>query len=325
MMTTRELSIARSVIYSSLFDYPLTLDELHRSLIESDQSAAEILAVYEGSELLQHVIEYRDGFFVPIGRGDLPAERRQREARSRAFLQRHEPLLRLVCALPFTRLVALSGSIAHLNLEPNGDLDLFIVTRGASVWTVTVAVLALAKLLRRRRSVCANFIVADTHLQLEQRDLFTANQVIHLQPLAGADVWTAMVARNPFVAAFYPNCVSAPSPRPLPIAVESRLLAVAKRALEIALAVPLPLVEAMCRRLYAWHLRRRARSWRSPDQVQLRPDYLKLHTQSHRRSVLDRFDAAVERAFLDAARGQVSYNDGDVSAAAHQRSLRAVS
>jgi len=33
-MTSRELAIARSVIYASLFDYPLTLEQLRRTLIE---------------------------------------------------------------------------------------------------------------------------------------------------------------------------------------------------------------------------------------------------------------------------------------------------
>ena len=46
-MTSRELSIARSVIYASLFDYPLTLEQLHHALIESDQTRSEILAVYD--------------------------------------------------------------------------------------------------------------------------------------------------------------------------------------------------------------------------------------------------------------------------------------
>jgi hypothetical protein len=326
MMTTREMAIARTVLYSSLFDYPLTLDELHRSLFESDQTAAEILAVYEGSPLLQYIVEYREGFFFPVDRADLVAERRAREARSHEFLRRHERLLRVVCALPFTRLVALSGSVAHLNLEATGDLDLFIVTRGASVWTVTVAVLAIAKLLRRRRSMCANFIVADTHLRLEQRDLFTANQVVHLRPLIGVEVWKALVAANPYVGRFHPNAVAAPNLRELPIDAAGGAPPFAKRLLELALALPLPLVEAVCRRLYAWHLRRRAASWRSPEQVQLRSDYLKLHTQSHRQSVLDRFESAMERACRAAAvREQVSYNERDAQAAAHQRSLRAVS
>jgi hypothetical protein len=301
MMTTRELAIARSVIYASLFDYPLTLDQLHRSLIESDQSTAEILAVYDGSEMLQEIVEYRDGFFFPIGRSDLIAERGRREARSRAFLRGHQRVLRLVCALPFTRLVALSGSVAHLNLDANGDLDLFVVTRGQRVWTVTVAVLVLAKLLRRRRTVCANFIVADSHLTLEEQDLFTANQVIHLRPLIGAEMWDAFIAANPFVARFYPNAVANPGD-PVPVEIGRAGVSGVKRILEMALAAPAPLVEAVCRRAYAWHLRRRARSWRSPDQVRLRSDYLKLHTQSHRRSVLERFDTAVTLACHRAAR-----------------------
>jgi hypothetical protein len=323
-MTTRELAIARTVIYSSLFDYPLTLDELHRALVESDQSAAEILAVYDGGARLRHIVEYRDGFFVPAGRFDLIAERRRREARSSSFLRDHARVLRAICALPFTRLVALSGSIAHLNLEAGGDLDLFIVTRGASVWTVTVAVLVTARLLRRRRSLCANFIVADSHLQFEQCDLFTANQVIHLQPLVGGgDLWNRIVGSNPFVARFHPNA-TAPPPQRLPIAIALGPLAAVKRALEIVLTVPLPIVERLCRHVYAWHLRRRAQSWRSPEQVSLRSDYLKLHTRSHRQSVLDRFDAAVEAA-CDESGADVSYNGRHAASPAHERSLRAVS
>jgi len=299
-MTTRELAIARSVIYASLFDYPVTLDQLHRTLLESDQTTAEILAVYDGSETLQQMIEYRDGFFFPAGRVDLIAERARREARSHAFLQRHALVLRLLCAIPYTRLVALSGSIAHRNLEPNGDLDLFVITRGPRVWTVTVAVLLVAKLLRRRRAVCANFVVADSHFALEQQDLFTANQVIHLRPLIGAEVLDAFAAANPFVKRIYPNATFDPAPPP--VAVGSRALAALKSTLEVLLRVPAPLVETICRRLYARHLRRRAASWQSPEQVRLRSDYLKLHTQSHRERVMQRFAAEVEDAVSRAAR-----------------------
>ena len=294
-MTSRELAIARSVIYASLFDYPLTLAQLHHTLIESDQTPAEILAVYDGSAQLQLIVQYRDGFFFPAGRADLIAERRRREARSHRFLHQHETLLRLLCAIPFTRMVALSGSIAHLNLEPDGDLDLFIVTRGRRVWTVTVAVLLLTKLLRRRRIICANFVLADSHLVVEPQDLFTANQLLHLKPLIGAEVLDAFLAANPFVTRFYPN---APAHRPAPSALTGRTrgFSSVKALLEMALQLPAPLIESTCRRLYAWHLRRRASSWRSPDQVRLQSDYLKLHTQSHRHSVLDRFNAAVEQA-----------------------------
>jgi hypothetical protein len=293
VVTTREIAIARSVVYASLFDYPLTLEQLHYALIESDQTRPEILAVYEGSELLQDIVEYRDGFFFPMGRADLIAERRRREARSDRFLAQHRLALRLICALPFTRLVALSGSIAHRNLEPNGDLDLFIVTRGPRVWTVTVMLLVLTRLLRQRRTICANFLVADSHLALDQPDLFTANQVIHLQPLAGAEMIDRVRTANPFVGKCYPNS-GGRGPQPPPVEVVGRGLAFVKSALEAVLRVPSPLIERACREAYAWHLRRRATSWRSPDQVRLQSDYLKLHTRSHRHEVLDRFQATVD-------------------------------
>jgi hypothetical protein len=303
-MTTRELAIARTVIYASVFDYPLTVEQLHRTLVESDQSAAEILAVYDGSEMLQHMIDYRDGYFFPSGRADLVAERAQREARSHAFLERHELILQLIAAIPYTRLVALSGSVAHLNLEPNGDLDLFVITKGQRVWTVTVALLLLAKLLHRRRAVCANFIVADSHLALEQQDLFTANQVIHLRPLIGGDTLAAFFAANPFVKRIYPNAAATLPPFSGERA-SSRALGSIKSALEVVLRLPSPLIGAICRWLYAGHLRRRAASWQSPEQVRMQSDYLKLHTQSHRERVMQRFDAAFALA-IERAEGEMA-------------------
>ena len=56
-MIEHELAIARTVIYASLFDYPLTLDELHQSLLESRQAPSEILATYAASDALQHVVD----------------------------------------------------------------------------------------------------------------------------------------------------------------------------------------------------------------------------------------------------------------------------
>jgi hypothetical protein len=301
MASSGELAIARSVIYASLFDYPLTLQQVHQTLLESEQTTQEILAIYASSKMLQAIVEYREGFFFPRGRGDLLTERCLREARSCAFLARHRRLLAFVCALPYVRMVALSGSIAHLNLEGDGDLDLFIVTRGRRVWSVTVAVLILARLMRQRRIVCANFVIADSQLALEQQDLFTANQVIHLRPLVGASLFKELLSANPFVARFYPNFErSEPGASPFQLDLTQHpapgTLLRLKTALEAVLSRPSLIVELACRHAYGSYLRRRAGSWPSPEQVRLRADCLKLHTRSHRRSILDRFERAVREA-----------------------------
>jgi len=289
-----ELAIVRSVIYAALFDYPLTLPQLHASLIGASMSPKQIQAAIDANSRLRAIVEQRDGYFFPAGRYDLVSERSRREARSRAFLQTHSRALRVICALPFTRMVALSGSIAHLNLEDGGDMDLFIVARGRRVWTVTVATILLTRLLGVRRVMCANFVMSDVHLTVEQQDLFTANQILHLKPLIGPEVLEGFVAANPFVRRFYPN-------RSADAVIEfvlerSGLRAGVKSALEWLLAPAAPLVESLCRRAYAWHLRRKSAQWQSPEQVRMRADYLKLHTRSHRHDVLERFEDRLAEA-----------------------------
>jgi hypothetical protein len=289
-----ELAILRSVLYAALFDYPLTLAQLRQTLAETMMTPTEILTAYEHSAALRSLVEFREGFFYPRGRADLPGVRRRREARSRLFLRRHRMLLTLVCAMPYVRAVALSGSIAHLNLDEEGDLDLFLVTRRRRVWSVAVAVVVLARLMRRRRNVCANFLVDEDSMALDQRDLFTANQIIHLKTLIGRPLFRRLLDANPFVTRFYPNFHPAVGSR---FEFGSHpLLGGVKVALEWLLLAPSAIVERLCRRAYGAYLMRRASAWASPDQVRLDPGCLKLHTASHRHEILARFDRAVEQA-----------------------------
>ena len=295
----RELAIARSVIYASLFDYPLTLAQLRHTLIGHALTPSQILSIYDGSEGLKAIVERRDGLFFPRGRPELVGERRLREARSRTFLRDNRLAIACICAIPYVRMVALSGSIAHFNLDRNGDLDLFIVTREGRAWSVTVAVVLLAKLLGCRRAVCANYTVAESRLAFDQQDLFTASQIVHLKPLVGFDVYRKLLASNPFVYRFYPNFHHSGSGS-LTLRRAGAIDTV-KSIVEFLFGVPSAAVERICRAAYSRHLRRRAASWQSPEQVRLDPDCLKLHTRSHRQSVLDRFERSVDEAVRRAA------------------------
>ncbi len=288
-----------TVAYASLFDYPLTLGQLRACLIGADADEASLLACYASSAWVQAVVEHADGFFFLRGRRGLVAKRRAREARSRALLARHRSVLRLVCALPFVRLVALSGSAAHENVGPEGDLDLFVVTRGRCVWAVTLALVALTRWLGCREVVCANYVVSDRALAVEQPDLFSANQILHLRVLAGEELFGALMAANPFVAAHYPGWRHVP--RTLPGYRPGLAGRCAKRLAELALACgPVQVAEMVARVVYRRHLAARAAAWASPEQVRLEREHLKLHTASHRRTILERFAAEVTRLRADA-------------------------
>ncbi|HJS80444.1 MAG TPA: hypothetical protein VJ748_07445 [Vitreimonas sp.] len=301
MMPTRaqELAFLRSVTYASLFDYPLTLAQLHASLVEVRAEASSVESWWRDSAFLQATVDYRDGRYFPAGRGDLLHTRTRREALSRDLLEREHRILSLVARMPFVRMVALSGSLAHLNAERSADLDLFVITAPGRVWSVTLSVLLIARLLGWRKRMCLNYVISERAMAIEPGDLFSANQIIHLRPVVGHDVFKRFVNANPFVRRFYPNFDASAAPRTSASAKASAdkqdpgCRTLAERALALG---PGALLESMARAIYSWHLKRRAATWQSIDQVRLEAECLKLHTSSHRAATLERYEAGVARA-----------------------------
>ena len=289
----QEIAVLRSVVYASLFEYPLTLEQLQQALIGVGADKHSIAAWWRESELLQSTIECRDGLFFPAGRSDLIATRSRREGVSRILLERDRRILALISRLPFVRMVALSGSLAHLNAEGSADLDLFVITAPERVWSVTLAVLVLSRLFGWRRHLCLNYVISENTMKIVPEDLFTANQIIHLRPTYGRDVFARFLYTNQFVRNFYPNFelksdLTTSRPQGLKTFFE-RLLALGAA----------PVAERFARSLYGWHLRRKSESWQSRDEVRLDAECLKLHTSSHRIQTLKKFDSAMKRALLE--------------------------
>src|SRR5687767_3892253 len=202
---TQELAVLRSVTYAAMFEYPLSLEQLHASLIGVRADAATVAAWWRNSELLQATIDHQEGLYFPAGRADLLHTRARREALSCDLLARDRRILSVVAAMPFVRMVALSGSLAHLNAERSADLDLFVITAPHRVWSVTVSLLVIARLFGWRRRMCLNYVISEDALRVEPPDLFSANQIIHLRPILGDDVFARFVDANPFVREIYPN------------------------------------------------------------------------------------------------------------------------
>lgn len=301
-MTTRhplDDPILQAVTYAGLFDYPLTLAQLRETLSVAATEDA-IASRLETSAWLRAVVSDRGGLVYPASRDDLPGIRRRREAITLPRLRGDAPAIAFVAGLPFVRAVAISGSLAHLNADDGaaaGDLDLFVVTAPGRVWMVTVVALAVARLRGWRRRLCLNYVVSERALAVPSTDLFTANQIVHLRPLAGEATYRRFLDANPCVSAHYPNFVPrAAETTPVDDGVGAALL-------RACITVAAPMLEPASRALYGWHLRRRSARWATRDGVRLDAECLKLHTSSHRDGVLRRYEAALAtaRATADAA------------------------
>jgi hypothetical protein len=285
-----ELAVLRTVVYASLFDYPLTAAELCESLIGTVATEDIVREWCAASPLLRATIDEADGYYFPRGRRELLSTRRRRETASRRLLSVHGPTLRFVSNLPFVRMVALSGSLAHLNAARGADVDLFVITTPNRVWSVTVTALIAARLRGWRQDLCLNYVISERELEVGPQDLFTANQIIHLRPLVGVEVYRRFIDANAFVGTLYPNFHPRGEWPLVPRGSRHRWKPLAEWMLNCLFVADA--YERLCRIAYAWYLRRQAPRWQSRDQVRLEPGCLKLHTTSHRAEVMARFKAA---------------------------------
>ncbi len=206
-MDALEAAILRTVLYADIFAFPLTAAEIHHflisdrpvSLVEVEQRLAESLA-------LQQALDHADGYFARAGRADLIAARHERE---QASAQLWEPALRygrwLAC-LPFVRMVGLTGALSMRNARGHDDLDYLLLTAPGRVWLARAFSILLVRLVRLRGDVlCPNYVLAETALAQEPRNLFIAHEIAQMIPLDGLDLYARFRAANPWVSAFLAN------------------------------------------------------------------------------------------------------------------------
>jgi hypothetical protein len=279
-------AILRTVTYAALFQFPLSLAELERRLMDAPLDLAAIRRRLGGAFLRQR-IGVTEGLVHPRGREAWISLRRERQERAEALLSLHRRALRLLGRFPFVRLVALSGGCAHGNATDQ-DVDVFLVVKRGRAWCVFGALLLLAKAAGLRRTLCLNYIVDEDALALPERDVFTAAEIVGLRPLRGQEGYTRFLRANAWVEERFPNFVREAAAA---VGLEE---AGAGRFVEALLECgPAPILEWLSRRLFGAHLRRKARG--NPGVV-LGAGRLKLHLRDHRPELLAAYDKALQEA-----------------------------
>ena len=212
--TALERMVLETLAYSDVFDYPLTAEEVHRAL-PHPATLQDVTASLEG--LGEHVTA-AGPYFALAGRAELVATRERRGAASRALVRRADAYGRVIAALPFVRMVGLTGSLAVDNAEAGDDVDYLVVTAPGRVWlarAMTMLVVRFAAL--RGLMLCPNYILAESALVLPQRDLYTARELLQTRPIAGEAVFDRMLRENAWCRGLLPNwevLSSRASPRP---------------------------------------------------------------------------------------------------------------
>jgi hypothetical protein len=206
-------AILRTLLYADVFDYPLTLAEIHHYLIASPAAARPLApeaieAALRSSPWLTTRVTRVNGYVALRDReaiGALRDERRRHSARLWPHARRWA--YRLGC-LPFVRMVAVTGALAVDNSPPDDDIDFLLVTTPGRVWLARALAVALVRAARLRGvGLCPNYVLAETALAQTQRNLYAAHDLQQMVPVVGRAVYDAMQAANIWSRDFLPHAL----------------------------------------------------------------------------------------------------------------------
>jgi hypothetical protein len=209
-----ERAILGTVLYSDLFDYPLTPGEIAHYLIGIRCDSSGIRARLDGSVWLRERIAQTDGFVTLRGREHLACRREERAKSSEKLWRRARIFIKLLSYFPFVRMIGVTGALSMDNSAEGDDVDVLIVTAPNRVWMTRALTLLLVYAGRiGGKTLCPNYLLSESVLPLEQRSAYIAHEFVQMVPLYGFDVYGRMRAANHWIEEILPNATHPFRPR----------------------------------------------------------------------------------------------------------------
>lgn len=272
-------AIVQAVTYSDVFSFPLTAVEIHRYLAGVRASFAEVCDALTGSQLVRDRLTAKGDYYALAGRESIVETRLHRALAAEALWPRALAWGRRIAALPFVRMVAVTGALSVNNSETDDDLDYLIVTEPGRLWLCRAFVIALVRLAARRGDViCPNYLLSLRALVVGDRNIYTAREMTQMVPLAGLEVYEEMRRLNGWVDEFLPNAGGLPRKAPPEPGPRPWL----SRSAEALLRTPVG------GRLERWEMGRKLRKLSrqsaasfNPAESDFGPDWCKGHFHSH--------------------------------------------
>lgn len=198
---SRRLDLLDALVYADAFECALTLDEVwrySRVRIGRDELRRELA----DDPVLSSAIVQRDGLYSLADRADLIDQRPRRMARARALQRRGRRVARVLRHIPFTRALALTGSLAADDARDGADVDLLVIVAPRRLATAFLLMGAPASLMRQRL-FCPNYYVTDGRLGMAPGDPYVARELVQARCLAGHT--ESLHDSNPWLADLFPN------------------------------------------------------------------------------------------------------------------------
>lgn len=192
----------KTILYFSIFRYPLTLEEIHGYTNHNDIVETESeLTNLESEEIIKKIDDFyvynKDLDSVPKRlKGNLEAKKAMLIAKKRA---------NFIAKFPYVKAVGISGSLSKSYYDKNSDIDFFIITEPNKLWICRTFLILFKKifLLNSKKYFCVNYFISTSQLEIEEQNRFTATELKTLIPMHGKEVFEEFYKANNWVATYF--------------------------------------------------------------------------------------------------------------------------
>jgi hypothetical protein len=210
-MTEAGTRYIKTLLYFDVFDYPLT----RRELIDYTCPACQPLQGEQDVDpdhilnqlVMDGFINQLHGYYYVGASGEKINKRNQGNARAQYSLCIARRYAKLIATCPFVRGVYISGSLSKFYMDSDDDIDYFIVTAPGRMWFARTMLILFKKLflLNSHKHFCLNYFIDSDHLEIEERNLYVATELVFLLPMYNAEMLSDLRGRNDWVRMHYPE------------------------------------------------------------------------------------------------------------------------
>jgi hypothetical protein len=204
--TELKQNVLKTLMYFDIFNYPLKAKEIFRFL--QTNFVNEELVERELCALCEEKIIFRFGDLFSLQNDEaLALRRRNGNAEAKKYLALAKRQASLIASFPFVRAVMASGSLSKGYMDDQSDLDFFIVTAPGRLWISRILLVMYKRifLFNSHKYFCVNYFVDTQHLEIEEKNLFTATELATVIPLYGGEHYRKLFDSNEWIKTIFPN------------------------------------------------------------------------------------------------------------------------
>ena len=204
-MNNLRQDILNTLAYFDIFHYPITNEEI-RSFLCHDVQQVHIDATLQ--LLIADEMVFKLGEFYALRNEPCLATRRCKgNLLAMKEMQHARRASNILSKFPYIKGLAISGSLSKNFADENADVDFFIITEANRLWiarTLLQLFYKLAWLVGKRRWFCLNYYVDEKGLEIIEKNIFTAMEIVTLVPMHGGIIIENFINANKWTGNYFP-------------------------------------------------------------------------------------------------------------------------